>query len=227
MKRILVGVCSSRNDKRFWDSFFNFMNSCNRDYDIAAMIIKDTFLPDAQNEITKCFLNANYDYLLFLDDDHWGHTKEMLDCLINANTFVATMKTYSRHYPYVCAAWNKLTNGFTVPIENGEGYVECDLTGFPMTLIRRDTFENLEKPYFREYIDGDRNWHSDVDFFNRLSLHNIKPIVCFQFCLNHDKITQENVFEYRNNERFENNNIAWFNLLQEQLTKTKLEGAVS
>ena len=215
MKRVLVGVCSSRNDKRFWDSFFCFMNSCNRDYDIAAMIIKDTFLPDAQNEITKCFLNANYDYLLFLDDDHWGHTKEMLDCLIDANTFVATMKTYSRHYPYNVAAWNQLDNGFTLPLETGSGYLPCDLTGFPMTLIRRDVFDLLDEPYFRPYEDGGRTWNSDVDFFKRLKHFKIKPIACFQYCLNHDKITAENVHEYRNKERFENNNIALFNLLKQ------------
>lgn len=215
MKRILVGVCSSRNDKRFWDSFFNFMNECSGRYDIAAMIIKDTFLPDAQNAIAKCFIGANYDYLLFLDDDHWGHTVEMLDCLVEADYFVATMKTYTRHYPYVCAAWNRLENGFLLPIEKGDGYVKCDLTGFPMTLIRKDVFDLLDEPYFRKYVDGERDWNSDVDFFNRLAEFKIKPIVCFQFCLNHDKITQNNVFEYRAKEIAENNNIAWYKVLED------------
>jgi hypothetical protein len=181
------------------------------------MIIRDSFLPDAQNYIASNFISNNYDYLLLLDDDHWGHTKEMLDCLINADTFVTTMKTYSRHYPYVCAAWNWVGNNVTIPIERGEGYVECDLTGFPMTLIRKDTFDNLEQPYFRPLEAEGRIWNSDVDFFKRLAEKRIKPKVCFQHCLNHDKITQDNVFEYRNSERKENNNIVWFNLLKEQL----------
>lgn len=191
------------------------MNDCSGHFDIASMIVKDTFLPDAQNEVANCFLNANYDYLLFLDDDHWGHTKEMLDCLIDANTYVSTMKTYSRHYPYMCAAWNKAGEGVMLPIENGQGYQECDLTGFPMTLIRRNVFELIDEPYFRPLEADGRTWNSDIDFFERLGKINIKPVACFQYCLNHDKITQENVQEYRNKERQENNNIAWFTILKE------------
>lgn len=179
------------------------------------MVIKDTFLPDAQNKIAKDFIQTGYDYLLLLDDDQWGHTIEMLDCLINANTNVATIKTYSRHYPYMCALLNYVNDNAVVPIENGEGYVECDLTGFPMTLIHKDTFNKLEQPYFRSYIDGGRDWNTDVDFFKRLNEVNIKPIGCFQYCLNHDKITQDNVFKYREEERLEHNNSAWFNIIRE------------
>jgi len=164
------------------------------------MVIRDKFLPDAQNLITKDFLQTGYDYLLLLDDDQWGHTIEMLDTLVDANTYVATMKTYSRHYPYACALANRLENNFLLPIENGVGYQECDLTGFPMTLIKKNTFDLLEQPYFRKYIDGGRDWNSDIDFFNRLAAIGIKPIGCFQHCLNHDNITQENVKEYRHKE---------------------------
>lgn len=219
MKRILVGVCSFRHDDRFWNSFFNFMKECNGHYDIASMIIKDTFLPDAQNKIAECAINSNYDYILLLDDDHWGHTKEMLDCLVEANVTVATMKTYSRHYPYMVAAWDRVGNNTMLPIENGDGYRGCDLCGFPMTLIEINKLHELEKPYFRPLEAEGRTWNSDVDFFERLALKGIRPVVCFQHCLNHDKITQDNVFEFRNKERVENNNIAWFSVLQELVAK--------
>ncbi len=195
------------------------MEDCKGHYDIASMIIKDTFLPDAQNEIAKCFLAAGYDYLLLLDDDHWGHTKEMLDCLVEANVPVATIKTYSRHYPYMVVVLNRVGHNAMLPVENGQGYVECDLTGFPMTLISRRTFDLLEEPYFRPLEAEGRTWNSDVDFFERLALKGVRPVACFQHCLNHDKITQENVFEYRNKERVENNNIAWFAVLQELAAK--------
>jgi hypothetical protein len=184
------------------------------------MVIKDKFLPDAQNLIARDFVSTGYDYLLLLDDDQWGHTPEMLECLINANTHVATMKTYSRHYPYMCAILKKVGN-VVFPIENGEGYVECDLTGFPMTLIRKDVFDLIEEPWFRPLEADGRSWNSDVDFFERLNNIGIKPVGCFQHCLNHDKITQENVYQYRADERLHNNNIAWFNILLEQ----KLQGA--
>ena len=206
MKSIYIGVCKTRDDVRFIESFRNFTDSICSKYSVCQMIITNQFLPDAQNIITRSFLASDYDYLLLLDDDQWGHTKEMLECLIDADTYVATIKTYSRHYPYCCALANRLENGFLIPLENGHGYQECDLTGFPMTLIRRDTFEKLEEPYFRTYSSGtDRNWDSDVDFFNRLAKVGIKPIGCFQYCLNHDKITQENVMEYRRKEISENN----------------------
>ncbi len=215
MISIYIGVCKTRDDERFRESFRNFTDSICNKYSVCQMIVRDTFLPDAQNKIAKSFLESGYDYLLLLDDDQWGHTIEMLNTLVEANTYVATMKTYSRHYPYACALINKLDNGFLLPLENGVGYQECDLTGFPMTLMRRDTFENLEEPYFRPFSTGDRDWNSDLDFFNRLSEKSIKPIGCFQHCLNHDKITQDNVMEYRHKECAENNNIAWFRILED------------
>jgi hypothetical protein len=178
------------------------------------MIVSNTFLPDAQNAITKDFMQSGYDYLLLLDDDQWGHTPEMLETLINADTFVATIKTYSRHYPYMCALYKKVTNELVVPIEDGEGYVKCDLTGFPMTLISRETFSYLKEPYFRPYEVCGRTWNSDVDFFERLNKVWIKPVGCFQHTLNHGDITEENVKQKRYDERFTGNNIANWRLLK-------------
>lgn len=215
MKSIYIGVCKTRNDEKFEESFRNFTDSICRKYSICQMVIKNTFLPDAQNRITKSFLESDYDYLLLLDDDQWGHISEMLDTLINANAEVATMKTYSRHYPYSCALLKRIPNNLVLPIENGEGYIQCDLTGFPMTLISRETFQYLEQPYFRPYDSGGRNWNSDVDFFLRLNEKGIKPIGCFQHCLNHGKVTQENVYQLRYNERFTDNNIANWRLLKD------------
>lgn len=219
MTKILIGICSTREDKRFLESFRNFWNECNKKYVTYTIWQHDKFLPDAQNTIAEVFLAGDYDYLLFLDDDQWGHKVEMLDCLIEAKTNVATIKTYSRHYPYMCAAWDRVGHNAMLPIENGEGYRECDLTGFPMTLISRETFKLLEEPYFRPLEAEGRTWNSDVDFFDRLALKGVRPVACFQHCLNHDKITQENVFQYRADERLENNNIAWFHILKEQQLK--------
>ena len=215
MKSIYIGVCKTRNDEKFNESYRNFTDSICRKYSICTMKILDTFLPDAQNQIARSFLQSGYDYLLLLDDDHWGHTEEMLETLINANTYVATMKTYCRHYPYVTAAWNKVGNGFLLPLEGKEGYQECDLTGFPMTLIRKNTFDLLEEPYFRPLEAEGRKWNSDVDFFERLAIKGVRPVACFQHTLNHDKITQENVLQYRFKERLTGNNEAWWNILKD------------
>jgi hypothetical protein len=120
------------------------------------------------------------------------------------------------------AAWDRVGAGAMVPIEVAEGYRTCDLTGFPMTLISRETFSFLEEPYFRPCEGDGRNWNSDIDFFDRLAKVHIRPVVCFQHTLNHDKITADNVHEYRIKEREEGNNIAWFRILQEQ---EQLQGA--
>jgi hypothetical protein len=164
--------------------------------------------------IVNDFLQGEYDYLLLMDDDQWGHTEEMLETLINANTYVATIKTYSRHYPYGCALLKRIPNNLCLPIETGDGYVKCDITGFPMTLISRETFNFLEKPYFRPYESCGRTWNSDVDFFIRLAEKGIRPIGCFQHTLNHDKVTEENVRQLRYDERFTGNNIANWRLLK-------------
>lgn len=222
MKSIYIGVCKTRDDERFKESFKSFTDSICSKYSVCQMLVRDKFLPDAQNEITNSFLASEYDYLLLLDDDHWGHTPEMLETLINANAYVATIKTYCRKYPYMVAAWDRVGHNAMVPIEAGEGYRTCDLTGFPMTLISRETFSFLEKPYFRPLEAEGRNWNSDVDFFERLAKKWIRPVVCFQHTLNHDKITADNVYEYRVKEREEGNNIAWFRILKEQ---EQLQGA--
>ena len=179
------------------------------------MVIRDKFLPDAQNAIAKDFLQGDYDYLLLLDDDQWGHTPEMVDTLINANTYVATIKTHLRNYPYSSALFRYVTKTLAIPVEGEKGYVECDLTGFPMTLISRGTFSFLEEPYFRPYEAIGRKWNSDVDFFERLSNVGIKPIGCFQHCLNHDKVTPDNVKQLRYDERFTNNNLANWKMMKD------------
>lgn len=211
MKRILVGVCSTRNHKKFWDSFFNLMNELKESYDVSAQIIKDINLPDAQNQLAENFIMARYDYLLLLDDDHWGHTKEMVDTLVNANTYMATIKSYSRHYPYSCALMKKFNKGYA-GIENGEGYQECDLTGFPMTLMKKDLFDKLDKPYFRPTKGDTRSWATDKNFCEKIIEKGIKPMGCFQHCLPHDDITEENVYERRYDERSQHNNVALYTL---------------
>lgn len=214
MKSIYIGVCKTRDDKRFEESLRNFTDSICRKYSVCQMVIRNKFLPDAQNEIAESFLSSDYDYLLLLDDDQWGHTPEMLECLIASSTYVSTIKTYQRQYPYMCALLKHVGNNLVMPIENGSGYVECDLTGFPMTLISRETFDYLEEPYFRPHEVNGRIWNSDVDFFSRLAEKGIKPIGCFQHTLNHDKVTQENVQQLRYDERFTGNNIANWRLLK-------------
>ena len=205
----------TRDNLKFKESFANFTNICSEYYNISTFKIENKFLPDAQNILAKYCIEQNHDYLLLMDDDHWGHTKEMLDCLINANAYMATIKSYSRHYPYVCTLMRKLGKTYA-GIEDGKGYQECDMTGFPMTLIKKELFLKLEEPYFRGRNDGGRDWATDREFCERIAQLGIKPVGCFQHCLPHDDITQENVFDKRYKDRLERNNIASYHLFNKK-----------
>jgi len=205
---ILIGIPSIRKDERFLKSFHVFFHSMPDKHKISVVWQKDKKLADAQNSIIDNYFEEGFDYVLFLDDDHWGHTYEMLECLINADTYMATIKSYSRHYPYSCSLMKKTGNSYA-GIENGHGYQECDLSGFPMTLLRKDLFKKLERPYFRDNYSGSvRGWATDEEFCVRLNSVGIKPIGCFQHCLSHGDITEENVLLKREKERVEKNNEA-------------------
>lgn len=202
-KSVLISACITRKGKEL-ERFRKSLSSMNFDlqdeYALATFHQVDQDLPDAQNKIADFFLDGRYDYLLLVDDDQWGFTPEMFQCLMKADALVATMKTYSRHYPYACTLMRKINENVYVGIENGKGYQEVDMCGFPMTLIKRELFSHLEPPYFTPVEINGRDWHTDVPFFERLAEKGIKPIGCFQHCLNHAHVTEDNVWELRRKE---------------------------
>lgn len=198
MANILICVPSTRDYKPFLESFNKFIEEVKNKHTVLPFIVKDKRLKDVQNEAAQRFLAGNWDYLLFMDDDHWGHKAEMLDCLINANAYMATIKSYSRHYPYFSCILNKIPDcNFFTGIDIGEGYIECDMTGFPMTLLRRDLFKRLKEPYFEEEHEAGRTWVTDTIFCRKLLSIGIRPVGCFQYCLPHFDITEDNVIQKR------------------------------
>jgi hypothetical protein len=189
------------------------------------MKVLNESLPDAQNQIARSFVQSDYDYLLLMDDDHWGHTPEMLDCLVNANAYMATIKSYSRHYPYFSCLMNRRPgDDLFVGIEVGEGYIPCDMTGFPMTLLRRDLFEKLEYPYFEAEHEGGRSWVTDTVFCRKLNNLGIKPIGCFQHCLPHADITEENVIQKRREEGVRGDNFYWQMIYEKYISPKMAQG---
>lgn len=200
-KKILIGIPSGRQDSIFLASLNNLVEQMQGKYQVSVLIEKWQHLPEAQNHITDYFLSRDFDYLLFLDDDHWGHTIEMVDCLVAANADMATIKTYVRHYPYQVAAFvldgvrDKATKYSSINYQ--DGYHEVDMTGFPMTLIKPYIFNKLERPYFRGIEHSGRDWHTDADFCERLKAIDRKIVVCYQHCLPHGEVTEENVLSLR------------------------------
>ena len=201
MHKILIGIPSIREDDKFYASVDSLIKQMKGKYDVSIIWEKWQFLPVAQNRISRYFLDNDFDYLMFLDDDHAGHTVEMVDSMITCNTYVVTMKTYIRHFPYPCGlmVWHPDVPKLFVGVERDSGTQEIDMCGFPMTLIRRDLFKVMgEQPYFQSRLSGDRMWTTDELFCERLRKLGIRPMGIFDYCLDHLDITKDNVFDMRN-----------------------------
>jgi len=141
-------------------------------------------------------LSSTHSHLLTLEDDHWGHTEQMLDDLLNANSDVSAIGYYSRWPHYPLTLQNKMNNG---------KYLECvcedkqevDLCGFGMTLIRREVLEKLDKPTFRLNNTNERNVGTDRNFCERVKQAGFKITGIFNHDLVHDGISKNNIVQKR------------------------------
>jgi len=198
MTGIFVGLPCTREYQPFRESLSIFLNKIKNDYNIEVFEIKYHMRDDARNIIVDEFLKSDKDYLLFLDDDHSGHTPEMLESLIKANTMVCSMKCYSRYYPYQITTITEdikyHDNHSLYVLNKNKGYGECRFLGFGMALISRELFSRIEKPYFKCDKLGERE---DNYFCEKLTLAGITPIGCFDYVLTHDGINDSNVLHRR------------------------------
>lgn len=202
--RILVGVPMGPNpDSRFIQSLPLFLKSCLPHYDMELVQVSNKPLVDAQNYITDYFLNnTHHTHLLFLEDDHWGHTRPMLQALLRADTPICGINYYSRWFPYYSCLMREIYR--TIPTQRfagqnfKEGYHECDLIGFGMTLIKREVFSKLTKPYFEINTHGGKDTYAtDINFCDRLRSAGIPLIGCFDYTLNHRDVTPETISKLR------------------------------
>ena len=197
--KILVAIPSSRFYQPFWESLSFFLIEAKKKYEIEVNVVRDKKIAEARTDLVNSFLSGNADYILFLDDDHEGHTVDMLDALVNRNDYVCAIKCLSRFFPYLPNIL--FYSGESNPHmkyelrDMGSGMHEHDLVGFGMTLIRRDTFSKIEKPYF--VSDEGLNCHEDNYFCDKLQSKGIKPIGCFDFCLPHQGIDEKKADELR------------------------------
>jgi len=203
MTRILIGITLYRPHKDFLKSLSEFYSKIYNSYEIEILVVSNKQLVDAQNEIAEYFLNSSSEYLLFLEDDHWGHTPQMLEALLKADAPVTAVKFYSRHFPYLCCLMkygnsNNPKRKYINHPMNQKGYAEIDLTPFGMTLIRKNTFNYLEKPYFRLNDEPDYVTHAtDKNFSDRLRAKGVKLLGYYDECLVHYGLDESNLDEYR------------------------------
>lgn len=115
-------------------------------------------LDNARNSIVKEFLELDYDYLLWIDDDIVPPIYA-LDKLVESNKDVVgaacfSMKADSGNYfPYpVTLRYNEEKR---YQVYYGSGLEEVDATGGACILVKRKVYEQLERPYeFVYHKDG-------------------------------------------------------------------------
>lgn len=199
--KILVGYPTLNPDGRFLNSLSKFIKQSKKKYSIEVLPIVGKELVDAQNSIARYFLyNTEAEYLLLLEDDHYGHKVEMLDAMVKHNVEVTSINYYSRHFPYYSCLMRELSDRGQDARFAGLGYTQgfeiCDLSGFAMMLIKRSVFKVLDKPYFRlNKFGGPGSYATDIDFCDRLKLAGVAIWGCFDYCLAHRDITPENRME--------------------------------
>lgn len=208
MPTIFVGIPTSRVYKPFWESLSNFLPALSLKYKYEIFTVSDKPIADARNEIAKKFLESDKDYLLFLDDDHSGHTMEMfekiLDPILKNACVMCGIRCYARNFPYPSniqvyfkgdreKLGLKENDGKYMPIEINIGYVYCDLIGFGMTLVTRKAFELVGVPYFV----GQNNMYEDNYFCDKLVEKGVQPVGCFEHTLEHNGIGLHNALILR------------------------------
>lgn len=192
MSRIFIGIPSIRKDQRFIDSMDKFIPEVKKSHEVIVMEARDMKIDDARNFLTDKFLDTGFEYLLFLDDDHEGHSIEMLEALFRPQVMVCAIKCYSRGNPHTVTLMNYsgLSDERLKYQENPtkSGYSRCDLVGFGMTLIKREAFGVITRPYFV----CENNQKEDNYFCDKLVAKDLKPLGCFDYCLTHDGINESN-----------------------------------
>ena len=207
--RVLVGIASGAGQapyQRFLESLPPFYSQLSTEYDVEIKWIVGKRLDDAQCEIAEYAIEHNFEYILMMEDDHWGHNLGMVHKLFNGldetHPIVAS-RYFSRHYPFLKTAMNhiegekrEVTEGvwtdFYTEAKGDSGYQTVDLASFGMMLITTEVFKKLERPYFRFSADVDT---TDNDFCRRLKSIGIRPKVCFDYILPHRDLTEETVQE--------------------------------
>jgi len=203
MINILIGIPSTRYRQDFLLSLSELILGLSSKYKIEAIEVRGKLIDEARNKIVDIFMSKDYEFLLFLDDDHSGHKVEMVDALLKPlvenNEYICAMKCYTRDFPHLPNLMNYAgeknplgkdsIRGRYEAIGETKGYFYCNLVGFGMTLIHRSLFEKIVKPYFV----GDYNQREDNYFCDKLQENGIKPVGCFDYTLTHDGVDESNV----------------------------------
>jgi hypothetical protein len=200
---ILVGITSLKPRPEFLRDIQKLFDNCKDKYELEVLWVRGKKLVDAQNEIADYLLSSTHEALLMLEEDHWGHTVEMLDELVEMDSDVAAISYYSRHPHYPMTTL--LNSGKSYPhcynpIPAKDGVHEVDLCGFGMTLIKRQVIEMLDGPKFQvnksRRLNGAPEYATDSNFCDRVKEKGLNIKASLNHDLVHDGISRSNYLEH-------------------------------
>ena len=203
--KVLVGSACHKPHKEFTESLSKFLINCSLTYNIVCYQVFGKELVDAQNEIADVFIKSNYDYLLMVEDDNWGFTLEMLNALVKSDKPIIGIKYYSRHAPHVVLPMRphptQMHKGM-MELLGPTGIVTVYLVPFGMTLIKREVFSYLDKPYFalnEVTKDSPDQYATDHNFCHRLMMAGVALFGLYDYCLMHRGMGEEHRQERMDN----------------------------
>lgn len=212
MSKIFIGIPTIRRYEPFWDSMAKFIPELKHNFEVEVCTVHGKPVSEARNIIADRFMDSDCDYLLFLDDDHEGHTISMfesiLDPILNNNSYMCGLKCYTKRFPYNSniLIYSEIDeeklgipkgSGKYIPIDLNNGYMYVHLIGFGMTILTKWAFRIIEKPYFvSEFLNG-KLVKEDNYFCDKLVKVGIQPVGCFNYTLSHNGIGSHNAIRMR------------------------------
>lgn len=164
----------------------------NPQYKIAIYDPEGVFpLDNARNTIVKEFLELDYDYLLWIDDDIVPPV-DALDKLLAADKDVIGAACFSmkadngEYFPYPVTLRYNDEKRYTVYY--GVGVEEVDATGGACILVKRNVYEKLERPYeFVYHKDGTLALTCDFRIWQKWQELGGKLYIDFSILCDHKK----------------------------------------
>lgn len=158
--RILIGITTEANVcTETMESIYNLSIPVGVDTDLC--IIHSYNVADGRNDLVNMMYNGNYDYIFFVDSDVVLPKNALVD-LYEMNWYFTTgtyprkeKDTLTKADPFTTLYWHNDSNKdhycpYFMPFSAlQEGYIiQVDCCGFGCTLVKKDLFDQLERPFF-------------------------------------------------------------------------------
>lgn len=121
-----------------------------------------------RNDVVETMYREKADWVLFVDDDHIFDPRSLMR-LWNRRVPIVSALIVSRKAPYrtVQLRWKggNLWDQVSPSELQGNSLVEVDLVGMGFTLIRREVFDKIPRPWFKTGEETEWGWMSEDAFF--------------------------------------------------------------